>query len=147
MSLYSYATLSSIAKRIKSGQTPRDWVVVDVRDSDFIGGHIPGCIHIPSIQFDRSVPDLIQKIKDVKFVVFHCALSQQRGPHAAKLYAEKREEALLKGELKSILPFGIESRARQESQEIVILQGGFQAWVNQFRDDPDLIEGHRPGIW
>ncbi|MBW0513084.1 hypothetical protein O181_052799 [Austropuccinia psidii MF-1] len=147
MSLYTFAKSCSVAARIKEGQNNVHWAVVDVRDSDFIGGHIPGCHHVPSSTFGQKCPSLIEKLTDVKCVIFHCALSQQRGPQAAKLYAELREDKLEKGQLKSSLPFGVEARARQEAQEILILQGGFTKWVESFKDDPALVEGYDSRLW
>lgn len=60
---------------------PKKFQIVDVRDDDYIGGHIPGSINIPSRQFGRRVPALVQDLKDFDAVVFTCALSQQRGPN------------------------------------------------------------------
>lgn len=36
------------------------------------------------------MPELVRKLRDKKTVVFHCALSQERGPRAARLYFEER---------------------------------------------------------
>jgi rhodanese-related sulfurtransferase len=59
--------------------------VVDVRDDDHEGGHIKGCIHSPSTSFLSGVDQLREKLKDTPVVVFHCALSQVRGPKAARV--------------------------------------------------------------
>ncbi|KAH9465920.1 hypothetical protein MJO28_007695 [Puccinia striiformis f. sp. tritici] len=116
-------------------------------DSDYIGGHIPGCHHIPSSSFHEKCPGLINELKDVKCVIFHCALSQQRGPTAAKLYAHRREDKLTSGTLNSILPFGEEAQARGSSQEVIIIEGGFTNWVREFKDDERLVEGYNPAVW
>ncbi|KNE96431.1 hypothetical protein PSTG_10262 [Puccinia striiformis f. sp. tritici PST-78] len=147
MGLYSFATPRVIAARIKAGRVNKDWAVVDVRDSDYIGGHIPGCHHIPSSSFHEKCPGLINELKDVKCVIFHCALSQQRGPTAAKLYAHRREDKLTSGTLNSILPFGEEAHARGSSQEVIIIEGGFTNWVREFKDDERLVEGYNPAVW
>lgn len=64
---------------MKSGKTPKkDFVVVDVRDEDFVGGNIKGAINQPSRQFNMNVDGLVAKTKAVPLVVFHCALSQVR---------------------------------------------------------------------
>ncbi|KAA1113918.1 hypothetical protein PGTUg99_016198 [Puccinia graminis f. sp. tritici] len=147
MGLYSFAPPRVIANRIKAGRLNKDWAVVDVRDSDFIGGHIPGCHHIPSENFHEKCKALIDELKDVKCVIFHCALSQQRGPTAAKLYAHRREDNLVSGSLKSLLPFGTEAQARGEAQEVMIVQGGFKEWAEEFKDDPALVEGYNPALW
>ena len=60
---------------------PKSFKIVDVRDDDYIGGHIPGTLNIPSRQFGSRVDDLVDELKDNEVVVFTCALSQQRGPN------------------------------------------------------------------
>jgi rhodanese-related sulfurtransferase len=60
--------------------------VVDVRDDDYEGGHIKGCVHSPSASLlSGGVDQLREKLKDTPVVVFHCALSQVRGPKAARV--------------------------------------------------------------
>lgn len=62
-------------------------MVLDVRDYDFAGGHIKGCINQPAADFedDTDVDKFIdqQLTPDVKTVIVHCALSQVRGPYCA----------------------------------------------------------------
>lgn len=68
-----------LSKIIKSGKRPgRDYLVVDVRDSDFIGGNIPNCRNVPSATFSDKLDSLIRDTKSVPQVIFHCALSQSR---------------------------------------------------------------------
>jgi rhodanese-related sulfurtransferase len=79
--------LQDLSKIIKSDKRPgKDYLVVDVRDSDFIGGHIPNCRNEPSETFLDTVDDLIRDTKDVPQVIFHCALSQARWVTAYILY-------------------------------------------------------------
>lgn len=65
--------------------------VIDVRDHDYPGGHIKTSTHIPSSSLDHSIPELVRKMAGTEIVVFHCALSQQRGPSAALRYLRERE--------------------------------------------------------
>jgi len=48
--------------------------VIDVRGSDFAGGHIRGAVNIPQPQFanDENVDQLIEQFKDKQVLVFHC---------------------------------------------------------------------------
>lgn len=59
-------------------QAKKDFLVVDVRDDDFIGGNIVGCLNKPSGEFLNTVDELVKDTKDVPLVIFHCALSQVR---------------------------------------------------------------------
>jgi rhodanese-related sulfurtransferase len=56
----------------------RDYVVIDVRDDDWVGGHIVHSVHEPSAEFTTNVDRLVEEVKHVPLVVFHCALSQMR---------------------------------------------------------------------
>lgn len=51
-------------------------LIIDVRDSDFEGGHIQGAINIPSEEFDDPdfVEQTIEKYKTKPKVVFHCMM-------------------------------------------------------------------------
>lgn len=68
--------------------------VVDVRDDDYIGGHIHNSINVPSSSLDYRGPEIVRKLADKEVVVFHCALSQQRGPAAALRYIRERDSKL-----------------------------------------------------
>ena len=94
---------------------------------DYIGGHIKGCIHIPSQQLDTMMPTLARRLQDKKTVVFHCALSQQRGPSAALRY-------LREGNV-------------PEGQEVMVLDRGFVGWQEEFGRDERITEGYRKELW
>ena len=94
--MHSYPRLNRISREklssliLSSGIAPR-LAIVDVRDADHAGGHIVGSIHVPSSSLDYRTPELIRKLAEKEIVVFHCALSQQRGPSAALSYLRERE--------------------------------------------------------
>ncbi|KAL7424192.1 Cdc25 phosphatase Ibp1 [Cryptotrichosporon argae] len=105
-----------------------EFAVVDVRDSDFVGGNIVQALNYPSERFHDSVAGLVDRLKDVPQVVFHCALSQARGPKAARIYAETRS---------LVVP---EAERERAAQEIFVLRGGFADFQAKYRDDPELVE-------
>ena len=93
------AELAKLWKLKASRQGDKSVAVVDVRDDDFEGGNIPGCVHVPSNEFPDKVRELVLgPLKDgerasvthawrilsdpleatVQQVVFHCSLSQAR---------------------------------------------------------------------
>lgn len=51
-------------------------------------------MHVPSDTLDYAIPSLIRKLVDKEIVVFHCALSQVRGPKAAAQYMRERHRLL-----------------------------------------------------
>lgn len=95
MSLYSLPTLGRISREklstlLLSPTSAPSLTIIDVRDGDHVGGHIAGSTHVPSSSLDYRMPELIRKLADKDIVVFHCALSQQRGPSAALRYLRER---------------------------------------------------------
>ncbi len=118
--------------------------IIDVRDDDHIGGHIHSSIHMPSRSLDAHLPELVKTLGDKDIVVFHCALSQQRGPKAALAYMKERER-LLKGGLleeeekkkekekeeKEEKGKDEEGDDRKGKQEVYVLDRGFVGWQEE----------------
>ena len=75
--------------------------VIDVRDDDHVGGHIKSSTHVPSSSLDHRIPEIVRTMAGKDFVVFHCALSQQRGPAAALRYMEAKKSKL-NGEIEKV---------------------------------------------
>ena len=93
MSLHTISTLQfitreNLASLVRSKST--SLAVIDVRDSDYIGGYIAGGTNVPVNTHDYRMPELIRTLKDKDTVVFHCALSQQRGPSSALRYLREK---------------------------------------------------------
>lgn len=101
--------------------------VIDVRDSDYIGGHILGGQNLPSNTHDYKMPELVRTLKEKEVVVFHCALSQQRGPSAALRYLREKER--LEGGKEEVVE-GKEGKEGVEvkGQTVYVLDGGFVKW-------------------
>ncbi|KID75586.1 CDC25-like phosphatase YCH1 [Metarhizium brunneum] len=113
------------------------FAIIDVRDDDHIGGHIRGSTNIPIGQLDAMMPTLVRRLQDKKTVVFHCALSQQRGPSAALKYLREKD-----GLLRSL-----GSREIAAEQEVYVLDRGFVGWQQVYGDDERLTEGYVKDIW
>ncbi|WVF71942.1 hypothetical protein IAT40_006752 [Kwoniella sp. CBS 6097] len=124
---FKYITAEELAGWIKSKPSSEleQLAVVDVRDSDFVGGNIVSAVNYPSDTFHATVDELVKKLENVPKVVFHCALSQARGPKAARIYAETRNHQLSNP---------------STAQEIYVLRDGFSGFQAKYRHDPELIE-------
>jgi len=109
--------------------------IVDVRDSDHVGGHIITSTWIPSSTLDFRIRELVRTLRDKDTVVFHCALSQQRGPAAALRYARERERLLGADEV------------QKSTQRIYVLDGGFVKWQEIYGPDERLTEAWAEDIW
>ena len=93
-------------------------------------------MNVPSVQLDTMMPTLVRKLAAKKAVVFHCALSQQRGPSAALKYLRERD-----GILKS------QGGGDASSQDIYVLDRGFVGWQETYGADERLTEGYRKELW
>ncbi|KAK9379493.1 Rhodanese-like domain-containing protein [Kockiozyma suomiensis] len=126
--------------KIVDKKTLRNWIIgvpraisltiIDVRDDDHIGGHIKGSRHHPTSSFANNLPFLFQELQEVSVVVFHCALSQQRGPSAASMYLRYAEM------IHSVI-----------NQEVYVLKGGFVEWQEAFGNDKRLTEAYEESVW
>ncbi|KYK61372.1 hypothetical protein DCS_02514 [Drechmeria coniospora] len=128
----SAKTLSEMMLHDDGGASDRPFAVIDVRDDDFIGGHIKGATNVPSAQLDVMMPTLLRKLADKRTVIFHCALSQQRGPTAALRYLRERERLAVGGEPK---------------QDVFVLDRGFHGWQQVYGTDERLTEAYRKELW
>jgi len=128
-----YITSEELAELMKtSGKVAgKDYVVVDVRDDDYVGGNVKDCINQPSREFLMGVDGLVKQTKDVPLVIFHCTLSQIRGPKAAKIYEETRSNVV----------------TDDMPHEVAVLQQGFSGFQLKYKDDPALVENWDKEVW
>lgn len=118
---------------MKSDQTAKkDFLVIDVRDDDFEGGNIKGALNQRSDEFSMNVDSLVKQTKDVPLVIFHCTLSQMRGPKAARIYEETRQNIL---------------EGKDIPHEVAVLRDGFSQFQAKFKDDPALVENWNKDVW
>lgn len=134
---YRYMDANQLASELRlRAEQPRKIAVVDVRDDDYEGGHIVGAIHAPSSTFLDRVDSLVGKeLQGYEQVVFHCSLSQQRGPKSARIYRETRDAAQSSG------------RVPSSEQEVFVLRDGFSNFGPKFKNDKDLVEDWDDEAW
>ncbi|ERS97459.1 phosphatase YCH1 [Sporothrix schenckii 1099-18] len=130
-------TAAQLAERILAKPTAQSLAIVDVRDDDYIGGHIKGALHFASGSLDATMPTLLRRLEGIDTVVFHCALSQQRGPGAALRYL--REVQSKAG--------GADGAATSPKQTVYVLDRGFVGWQEVYGEDTRLTEGFRKELW
>ena len=76
-----------LAVLLRDPETQPKVHVVDVRDSDRAGGHIKGSHHLPSESFLSNIDEYAVKWPKDSKIVFHCMMSQIRGPRCARAFA------------------------------------------------------------
>ncbi|KAI4288600.1 MAG: hypothetical protein L6R35_002139 [Caloplaca aegaea] len=161
---------TALSSHLLSPTSARTFAIIDVRDDDHAGGHIRSSIHVPSSTLDHRLPELVRTLKGKEKVVFHCALSQQRGPGAALRYMKERGRLLgTKGEdggvkvEQKVAKEGMSDEQRDEEgvveieeeeggdngkeQEVFVLDGGFVKWQERFGRDERLTEEYAADIW
>lgn len=145
----NYIERSTLKKWIQQGQTNlgEKFQVVDVRDNDHIGGHIINSKHIPAGKFKdassgQTMSKLLSYLRDTHgtCVVFHCMLSQVRGPSSAMKFMRYCNELLETSQDEQEKEFILNLR-------ITILRGGFAKWQEDYGDDPSLTQGYQKDIW
>lgn len=99
--LFERITAPQLAEMLRSPTTPQPRII-DVRDSDFAGGHIRSAVNLPEDNFiaDDDVDALVRKYKDESMIVFHCMLSQVRGPSCARRFISRMAVVLEDAEKK-----------------------------------------------
>ncbi|GAA5918183.1 hypothetical protein JCM1841_005291 [Sporobolomyces salmonicolor] len=100
----------------------REFLVVDVRRTDFEDAFIKGAVNFPAHSFYPTLPSVLPILSRYRTVIFHCQSSQGRGPRCAGWYQDALDQA------------GI---ARDVSRAVV-LAGGIKEWVRQFGDEREV---------
>ncbi|KAL7092123.1 hypothetical protein ACP275_12G146000 [Erythranthe tilingii] len=91
--------------------------IVDVRDDERSSdGHIAGSLHVASDNFLDKLPSLVEATKGKDTLVFHCALSQVRGPKCARRFADYLADADIGG-----------------VKNIMVLERGYNGWESSGR--------------
>ncbi|KAF3319784.1 arsenate reductase 2.2 [Carex littledalei] len=110
----SYVTSTQL---LSLARNPRV-AIVDVRDEErSYDPHIGGSLHFASETFSQKLPDLIQAVKGKDTLVFHCALSQVRGPTCARLFLDHLSE----------------SKEDMDIKNVMVLERGFNGWQHAGR--------------
>ncbi|QLL33592.1 hypothetical protein HG536_0E05030 [Torulaspora globosa] len=135
-----YVDATELFQWLKQGLTSLGYPfrVIDVRGSDYVGGHIKGSWNYPykRLSQDENVMNELRTrlaeatVNDeVMNVVFHCAQSQQRGPSAAMKFLRHLSDQEL------------------DKFKIWILRDGFNHWQDIYGADATVTEGYEPDLW
>jgi rhodanese-related sulfurtransferase len=100
-------------------------------------------MNVPIGTLDAMMPTLVRKLSDKQVVVFHCALSQQRGPSAALKYLRERGSLLRKKAVDATDA----AEGQPAEQEVFVLDRGFVGWQEVYGEDERLTEGYRKELW
>lgn len=105
---------------------------------------------MPSKELPDKLPVLIEEYKEVPQLFFHCALSQVRGPKAARRWSEalaERDAQLEEAEAKTEAAAVVAANKGPLSQKVNILRGGFGDWQAKYKDNKILVEDYEAQYW
>ncbi|KAJ4360114.1 Cdc25 phosphatase Ibp1 [Didymosphaeria variabile] len=72
LSSLSYISREELAEQLRNSSSasflPSNLAIIDVRDSDHIGGHIRGSTWVPSNELDYKTPELVRSLRDKDMV-------------------------------------------------------------------------------
>lgn len=110
------------------------FTVIDVRDEDRLGGHIPASLNFPASCFEGDVVEhLVNRyveLKDRHSVVFHCRHSLNRAPICARTFKQR---------LDFLRP--------DHLVQVFVLEFGFEGWVIKFANNEQLVEDYIHSVW
>lgn len=143
-----YLSDSSLKTWILQGHTNlgSKFQVIDVRDSDYAGGHIINSLHLESTKIKNNPDEIFHNLlsrlreKNQNTVIFHCMLSQQRGPSSAMRFMRYLNERLN-------ISNDLNEKQFIENMNIYVLRGGFGKWQQEYGEDSQLTENYAKDVW
>ncbi|KAF7715503.1 Uncharacterized protein PECH_007016 [Penicillium ucsense] len=116
----------------QTGKQPgQDFVLVDVRRTDFEGGTIQGSINLPAHSLYPTLPAVYSLLSQtgVKHVIWYCGSSNGRGPRTANWFADYL------------------ALKQDTSIESLILEGGIKGWAAAGPEYTALMVGYDSSAW
>jgi len=123
---------SDFLRMIHSGASPgQDFLLVDLRRNDHVGGTIHGSLNLPAQSLYPSLPTLYAIVKAAKIprVIWYCGSSRGRGNRAAGWFQDLLTE--------------------KEDHDIasLVLVEGIAGWVKGGAEYTKLIDEYDPEAW
>lgn len=101
-------------------------LLIDLREDDYIGGHIKNSVNIPANTFSNNINRVLRLLNEYNSVIFYCQESLKRSPRCCNIL------------LSEIID--------NKDKEIYILEGGFYNWVKRFWNT-NLVEEYDDEYW
>ncbi|KAJ5182221.1 hypothetical protein N7449_012368 [Penicillium cf. viridicatum] len=112
-------------------QAGKDFLLVDLRRTDYEGGTIQGSLNLPAQSLYPTIPTLYSLVSNssVKYVIWYCGSSAGRGTRASGWFADYLED--------------------QQDTEVksLVLLGGIKGWAAAGPDYTSLMDGYDASVW
>lgn len=117
---------TQLAETLRTQKSDRP-LIIDVRGDDFKDGHIASAVNHPEPTFhdDAQVDALVEQYKNEETIVFHCQMSQVRGPFCARRFIARLDAVL--------------GENAEKKPTVQVLTGGYKDFSEQFEDDAELL--------
>ncbi|KAA8649370.1 putative arsenate reductase (Arc2) [Aspergillus tanneri] len=112
-------------------QTGKDFVLVDLRRTDFEGGTIRGSLNLPAQSLYLAIPTIYYLLVNskVEHVIWYCGSSRGRGTRAACWFADYLE-------------------AQQETTlKSLVLEGGIKGWATAGPEYTEFMDEYDASAW
>ncbi|KAJ5135727.1 uncharacterized protein N7515_005005 [Penicillium bovifimosum] len=112
-------------------QAGKDYVLVDLRRTDYEGGTIRGSLNLPAQSLYPTIPTLYSLVSNssAKYVIWYCGSSAGRGTRAGGWFADYLEE-------------------KQDTEvKSLVLTGGIKGWVAAGSEYTSLMDGYDASVW
>ncbi|KAB5578757.1 Rhodanese-like domain-containing protein [Coniochaeta sp. 2T2.1] len=118
-----------LEEQSKSPEKPRDFLLVDVRRTDWQGGTVESSINLPAHSFypTRKIVYDLCKQAGIKKVIFYCGSSNGRGPRCAAWMQDYINDA------------------GNSSIQSLILRGGIRGWIKAYSGR--RMDGYDAKVW
>ncbi|KAJ5516888.1 hypothetical protein N7527_008448 [Penicillium freii] len=112
-------------------QGGKDFLLVDLRRTDYEGGTIQGSLNLPAQSLYPTIPTLYSLVSNssVKYVIWYCGSSAGRGTRASGWFADYLED--------------------QQDTEVksLVLSGGIKGWAAAGPDYTSSMDGYDASVW
>ncbi|KAJ6180602.1 hypothetical protein N7519_011063 [Penicillium mononematosum] len=112
-------------------QAGKDFILVDLRRTDYEGGTIQGSLNLPAQSLYPTIPTLYSLVSNssVKYVIWYCGSSAGRGTRAAGWFADYLED--------------------QQDTEVksLVLSGGIKGWAAAGPEYTSLMTEYDASVW
>ncbi|KAJ7637078.1 Rhodanese-like domain-containing protein [Roridomyces roridus] len=117
-------TPAELATIMREKEIMKDYIVVDVRRTDFETAAIAGCLNLPAHSFYPTVSTIVALLASVPLVIFHCNSCKAggRGPRTAGWYQDALDSVSV------------------QTSRAVVLQGGIKGWIAGYGEDERLTK-------
>ncbi|KZO91635.1 hypothetical protein CALVIDRAFT_541675 [Calocera viscosa TUFC12733] len=116
-------TAKELVELMKTKKAGVDYIVIDLRRTDFEIGFIRGAVNLPAHSLYPTLPTVVTLLRNIPKVIFHCQSCKavSRGTRGAGWY----KDALTKE--------GI------TTSQSLVLEGGIVGFLAAYKDDAELV--------